>query len=442
MAIEDQQLEIVSDPNVVTRSGLTKFQMRELAREGGFTGEFGAGEHKAFLDATAENRALFESNIAREVARQTRVFGSTQGFIEAKGAISTLQAAKASLSFVKFAGSGAFEGVSAAIDNAASRALPSLFGAPGVRGAPVGNLPFLPEGTTAFQGSTTGATFTGVLAGAGTGFTIGSLVGTFTDLKTKGSQIGGTVGGIAGSVVPVIGTVAGSIVGSVIGGFFGPDAPVQASEFFATFGEKGKLQDITLGEKTIGTQRGRTVGLGFGEFVETINKEIGADLSNTFAFGGFNDKQHGGFFVQAQGSEGIIGEKQTFEAGEEADVESAFFNVVDTLIRQNEETNAQIIARVDSLKAEGLSSQEAISQIYKDKIDQAAIDSTELIDTVGKTPEQRVETRVINSANQIDSYLEKVKKRTAGRAATIKTGPRGLLEETPVFKKQLGGVAI
>jgi len=444
---ENTQLEIVRDPNEVTGSGLTQFQKRTIARESGFEGEFGSGDHRAFLNSSPENRALFESNISSEVARQNRVFGSTEGFREAQGQISTLQAARAGLSLVKLAGSSGFKGITAAIDAVAADAFPSIFGkgaTAAVQGAPIGNIPYLPKGTTPFSPATSASptSFSSIVGGAGTGFTIGSLIGSFTGLKQTGSQVGGTVGGIVGSIFPVVGTIVGSIIGSVIGGFFGGGPPVQASQFATRFNKKGQLDNLELGSKTIGTEQGRSVGLAYGQFLENLNIGLGGDFEDLSTRGGFNDKYEGGFFIGVGRFEaGDKGASVKFDAQDTASTETAFFEITDQLLRRNPDANVSVVARVDELKAEGKTTQEAISAIYEQNLaTQAAADAAS--DVLAETPEERIADSVTVSTNQIDSYIAKVAERKAGKSETIKTSPRGLLDDTPVLKKQLGGVIL
>ncbi len=420
------------DPNEVLPSGLTRFQKRSLARDQGFTGNFGSGEHTAFLNEDPTRREDFDSAITREVSRQNRVFGSTQAFREATGKIDALSAVRSGLSFAKVGSSSAVAPLANAIDNAAANAFPSVFKQGGSFIGPSA------PGTVSLSGT---------IMGAGTGFAIGSTLGAFTGLKQDGASVGGAIGGAVGSVVPGLGTIAGSIIGSAIGGFFGPSKPVRASEFVTKFNEKGQAVDLGLGAKGVDTDQGKSIGQSFGVFVEKLNTGLGADLANVQAFGGYNDKYEGGFFVRTDQHAGAAEDiREKFDPSDAATVEDAFFNTTDRLLRVNADKNIEIIGRIDELKATGLSSKEALQTIYDERLGLKAQDALEKpnapIASIPTTPEGRITQKVVNSTNQINAFLDKVEQRKVGRDETIKTGPLGLLEDAPVIKKQLGSIAI
>lgn len=404
-------------PNDILPSGLTRFRHREIARSSGYQGDFGSGQHANFLRNNPDAAKSFSAAVAREVDRTARIAGTAEAFSKTSGQVSALQAAKAGLSFTNLLGKGA-----GLVDDIGSGVAPSVF-------KPSTSLPGPAAGTGTLS-------LSGAATGLGVGLATGTILSQFTPLKEEGAQIGGAAGGAAagsgllagiGIAGGPLGIIIGSVVGSAIGGLFGPEPPVNASQFFGQFDDSGGFGEFRTASKTIGTEQGQSVGSAFETFTSEIASTIGANLAGVQVFGGYNDKYEGGFFIRtdtAGGGESDIRER--FDPKDQASTLAAFGNTFDRLIRQNA-SNQVLVSQIDAQKAQGKSTLDAIYAIYESAKGQA----------VNKTPAAEIESKVEISQKQFDNFIEKVKSETAGRKQTIFTGPRGLLEEPETFRPQL-----
>lgn len=437
------------DPNQVLGHGLTRYQHQRVARELGYQGEFGQGQHNRFLDSTPGARESFNQNILREVQRQDRISNTRQGFADSKDQISALQIGKTALSVGKgLSSTGGF--ISNSIDSVASSAFPTTFKAPAnFVGPPVANAGSL--------------SLSGALGGAGAGYAIGSILGSFTGLKQDGASIGGAVGGAAagtgllsgiGIAGGPLGIAVGALAGSVLGGFFGSEPKANMSSFFGILGEGGEFNEFRTASKSIGEEQGEAVGQSFGQFSSAFAAATGANFDNAHVFGGYNDKYNGGYYIRTATFEGdgVLGEagqdqnlERRFNVSDEASVIEAFADVTDRLLRDSGK-NQTLVDQIDSLKAEGLSTTQAIDSLFTTglagSLEAPEGPQADIISEVPTTPKERITRKVQVAQAQYDDFVKAVKKKRAGRASTIVTGPRGLLEEPEeIFRPQLAAVA-
>lgn len=299
----------------------------------------------------------------------------------------------------------------------------------------------------------------GTLTGAGAGYTIGNLIGAFTDLNQQGASIGGAIGGAAGGsgiaasigiAGGPVGIAVGSLVGSVLGGFFGPEPSQNASNFFGVLQSGGSFEEFRSASDNIDTTRGQSVGDSFAQFTSAFANATGADFENAHVFGGYNDKYNNGYFIRTATftGDGVLGEagegqnlERRFNPQDSGSVVSAFAEVTDRLLRDSGR-NQTLVQRIDALKAQGFSTTEAINNLFEtgvaNTIDQQTIEETSL----PTTPKERITRKVAVAQKQFNDFIDRVEKKKAGRASTILTGPRGLLDEpAEIFRPQLTAVA-
>lgn len=402
-------------------SGITVEENRNIARAQGYTGSFGSGGHIAFLeqqglrkDYTRRVSATLESrnrsmNIQQDIAQTTDTIG----------AIETLNTGGSLLR------SNTGSMIARGIDGAASRIAPGVF-SPGKSGV------LTNSGTLSMSGA---------LTGAGVGYTTGQLLASFTGLNSTGASIGGAIGGAVGGAglgasigiaAGPVGILVGSLAGSGLGGFFGSEPPVNASQFVSFFDKQGQMADGRTASKTIDTSIGETLQQGFGEFTGNISSELGLNLKDVQAFGGFNDKYEGGYFLRTDRFSGDARDiRETFDPANQGSVERAFTNTLDRLVRQNNK-NTDVVKRLDELKSQGLTSAQAFSQmLYDSKVSKAVNPE----DTRATTPMERVEKRVVQAQQDFTEFVQRTKRGDAGIPSTIMTSNRGILEEPETRKK-------
>lgn len=283
----------------------------------------------------------------------------------------------------------------------------------------------------------------GILAGAGLGFTVGSL----NPLAEKelGSQVGGTIGGAAGSVFGPVGSLVGGFLGSTIGGFFGGTPHPEAS-FGLTIDQAGgfkEKQGPVFLSKHIGTEYAQGLQSDFTGFTTSLSSDIGLKFKDTFTV-------HGG--VNTEGGFTEIATKDTREKplgriyfdekkGDEAS--KALAKVSLELIDTSAIKNAKLVGEIEELKKTSVTMQEVYNRLSKYSVTTSGGDPVDIEAVIGPKigSIKKVNTKTAIAQKQFEDYLEKAKEGKVGRASTILTGPQGVTEPAPLFKRRLiGGI--
>lgn len=484
LSIEAGGVELTGeDPNAIGASGLSLFQERQVAVDVGFvfSGEVGASfeeELQQFLNSSPGILTEFNSRINREIARQVRLFGNTERFQAAIGTVSQLVAVKAGLGFAKFA-----TGIKAGtfIDVTAAKLAPELFA---IGEFSVAESVLLAKAQVASIGGTAaeieaagavaaaqaeasaagaGLSLSGALSGAGIGFAIGSFFA--PGGKTKGAQIGGAAGGAiagatfgakAGSIIPGIGTIVGALVGAAIGSFFGPDAPVPQSNFFAPINPDGTFQEglTRLSGKNQGTEFSSILASATNEFSSAMGSLGFRFLGQEGTEGIFGGNLGGTANITINFPTAGINEKVDFSAN---DSEAISKGIVKAMLFAIDKDNSSPISTqaLENVDPEGKDILTFLNEVQAEIINLAQeagfIDEDGQVVLAGGVefpagenlnPNKKIKTTAEIALSQIDLFLEKTRTGKVGFPATRLTGPTGLLDLAPTRRRQLtGGVA-
>lgn len=281
------------------------------------------------------------------------------------------------------------------------------------------------------------------LGPAAIGFAVGSL-NPFTD-NNKQSQAGGTAGAVAGSLVlPGIGTAIGAVAGSLLGGLIGPGRQHPASTAGFVLGTEGGASDFNALSKHTDTSFGEAVAGEAAGLAKALG-ELGVRFNNTSLHGGIDDGR--GFIAFGKDlNDGGAKFARQFDTSDQRSISNTVSRAVLEAVNLNAIENDGLRNYIANLDVGTMTAGEIIDSVTlavsvvggsSNNVDVVA--ATQIIPD--PTARQRITAKVTAARAQMDDFLDKVKKGTVGKAATILTGPRGILDPIEGIKPMLGGIS-
>jgi len=329
------------------------------------------------------------------------------------------------------------------IDTLAGNLFPSLFG----NGFTAADAGFLGQfGVTAAPqaaGALSGVSVSGIFSGAGIGYAINSINPLVKDKNTATSVISTAAGAIGGAVGGPIGAVAASFVASTLSGVLGigPGRAHPASTFGGDIDENGKWNGV-IQSKHLDTSYGAAFNTAALGYIQQLNA-LGVKFENTNIHGGVDDGR-GLVGRDNYGNTSTNGQEYVwFDPNDINAADQAMARVYTRAADLNKIDNEGLRNALANFNYDGKGTQQVLTEL-KAAMSPTAPASGGTPATSTKQPDTTAPARIEAVTNarqaQFDNFIKAVEGGKSGKAATIKSSPRGDTSAATGSKRQLIGV--